>query len=152
MKIYTLSIYDDNKIINIYVGVPFQAFRWKAGAQGRYKETIISMLVAKERNICQGCLKDMKYDLPAGVRDALLRDTSASNGQVCIETYSYYWYIYNLVTMIHLEKMQCMKNYFTIHNPWPFESPLTLYSACPSAMNIKCQNMIDTCGALTLLC
>lgn len=68
-------------------GVPFQAFRWKAGAQGRYKETIISILVAKERNICQGCLKDMRYDLPAGVRDSLLRDaTASSNGQVNLAT------------------------------------------------------------------
>lgn len=42
------------------------------GPQGRYKETIISFAVAKERNICQTCLNDMKYGLPVGVRDALL--------------------------------------------------------------------------------
>eukprot|EP00596_Hydrurales_sp_CCMP1899_P004089 CAMPEP_0119044746 /NCGR_PEP_ID=MMETSP1177-20130426/34176_1 /TAXON_ID=2985 /ORGANISM="Ochromonas sp, Strain CCMP1899" /LENGTH=463 /DNA_ID=CAMNT_0007015343 /DNA_START=181 /DNA_END=1572 /DNA_ORIENTATION=- len=51
---------------------PYQSFRWKAGPQGRYKETIISFAVAKERNICQTCLNDMKYGLPVGVRDALL--------------------------------------------------------------------------------
>ena len=48
---------------------PYQSFRWKAGPQGRYKETIISYAVAKERNICQTCLNDMKYGLPVGVRD-----------------------------------------------------------------------------------
>jgi pre-mRNA-splicing factor RBM22/SLT11 len=51
---------------------PYQGFRWKAGPQGRYKETIISYAVAKERNICQTCLNDMKYGLPVGVRDRLL--------------------------------------------------------------------------------
>ena len=52
--------------------VPYQAFRWKAGPQGRYKETIICHAVAVQRNICQTCLNDMKYGLPVGVRDALL--------------------------------------------------------------------------------
>lgn len=51
---------------------PYQAFRWKAGPQGRYKETIICFSVAAERNICQTCLNDMKYGLPVGVRDSLL--------------------------------------------------------------------------------
>jgi hypothetical protein len=54
-------------------GVPYQAFRWKAGPQGRYKETIISFPVAKEKNICQTCLNDMQYGLPVGVRDKLLQ-------------------------------------------------------------------------------
>jgi pre-mRNA-splicing factor RBM22/SLT11 len=53
--------------------VPYQGFRWKAGQQGRYKETIISHEVAAHRNICQACLNDMKYGLPVGVRDALLQ-------------------------------------------------------------------------------
>jgi pre-mRNA-splicing factor RBM22/SLT11 len=71
--------------------VPYQAFRFKAGPQGRYdpvdaidsihdhhlmvyryKETVICYNVAKERNICQVCLNDMRYGLPVGVRDALL--------------------------------------------------------------------------------
>jgi hypothetical protein len=51
---------------------PYQGFRWKAGPQGRYKDTIISYAVAKERNICQACLNDMQYGLPVGVRDSLL--------------------------------------------------------------------------------
>lgn len=53
---------------------PYQAFRWKAGPTGRYKETIISYTVAAERNICQVCLNDMKYGLPVGLRDRLLAD------------------------------------------------------------------------------
>jgi hypothetical protein len=52
--------------------MPFQAFKWKAGPGGRYKETMVSYAVAAERNICQTCLLDMKYGLPVGVRDSLL--------------------------------------------------------------------------------
>jgi pre-mRNA-splicing factor RBM22/SLT11 len=53
-------------------GAPYQGFRWKAGPQGRYKETIISRDVATHKNICQTCLNDMKYGVPVGVRDAML--------------------------------------------------------------------------------
>jgi pre-mRNA-splicing factor RBM22/SLT11 len=56
----------------------YQAFRWKAGPQGRYKETIISYAVAKEKNICQTCLNDMQYGLPVGVRDKILRKSAAA--------------------------------------------------------------------------
>lgn len=52
--------------------LPFQAFKWKAGPGGRYKETMVCYSVAAERNICQTCLNDMKYGLPVGVRDAIL--------------------------------------------------------------------------------
>jgi pre-mRNA-splicing factor RBM22/SLT11 len=55
--------------------VPYQAFRWKAGPNGRYKETIICYTVAAERNICQTCLNDMKFGLPAGLRDRILNGT-----------------------------------------------------------------------------
>jgi len=58
-------------------GTPYQAFRWKAGPAGRYKETIIGYTVAAERNICQVCLNDMKYGLPVGLRDRLLSDQRA---------------------------------------------------------------------------
>lgn len=58
---------------------PYQAFRWKAGPQGRYKETIISYVVACEKNICQACLNDMKYGIPVGVRDRILSQASSHN-------------------------------------------------------------------------
>jgi len=51
---------------------PYQAFRWKAGPQGRHKETVVSYVVAKQKNICQTCLNDMQYGLPVGVRDKIL--------------------------------------------------------------------------------
>jgi hypothetical protein len=54
--------------------VPFQGFRWKAGPNGRYKETIISSAIAKERNICQACLNDLQFGLPVGMRDQLLAE------------------------------------------------------------------------------
>ena len=67
-------------------GSPYQAFRWKAGPAGRYKETIIGYTVAAERNICQVCLNDMKYGLPVGLRDRLLSDqrTGALTGTVAL--------------------------------------------------------------------
>jgi len=52
---------------------PYQSFRWKP-AGGRQKECIISFAVAKERNICQACLNDMKYGVAAGLRDNLLKN------------------------------------------------------------------------------
>lgn len=60
-----------NKLCKIS-NAPFQGFRWKAGPQGRYKETIICFAVAQQKNVCQCCLNDMKYGLPVGVRDSLL--------------------------------------------------------------------------------
>ena len=40
---------------------PYQGFRWKAGPQGRSKETVVCFAVAKDKNICQACLNDMQY-------------------------------------------------------------------------------------------
>ena len=57
--------------------LPYQGFRWKAGPQGRYKDTIVSFAVAKERNICQTCLMDMQFGLPVGVRDQMLKSNSS---------------------------------------------------------------------------
>ena len=56
--------------------LPYQSFRWKAGPNGRHKETVVSFVVARERNICQCCLNDMRFGLPVGVRDQLLKDPS----------------------------------------------------------------------------
>lgn len=58
---------------------PYQAFRWKAGTNGRHKETMVKIDVAQHRNICQACLNDMQYGLPVGVRDKLLRDGQLGN-------------------------------------------------------------------------
>ncbi len=63
-------------------GLPFQGFRWKAGAAGRYKETIISPVVAREKNICQSCLFDLQFGLPVGLRDKMLAQGEASSAVV----------------------------------------------------------------------
>jgi hypothetical protein len=59
--------------------LPFQAFRWKAGAGGRYKETIVSSVVARDRNICQACLNDLQFGLPVGVRNSLMKKNERDN-------------------------------------------------------------------------
>jgi len=51
---------------------PYTAYRFKPGANTRYKETVISKEVALAKNICQVCLFDMEYQLPVQVRDELL--------------------------------------------------------------------------------
>jgi hypothetical protein len=56
--------------------LPYQGFRWKAGTHGRQKETVISLAVAKEKNICQACLNDLKFGLPVGVRDAIIHENA----------------------------------------------------------------------------
>lgn len=65
-------------------GKPYQAFRWKAGPHGRNKETIVSYAVAAERNICQTCLNDMKYNLPVGLRDKLIKDVSEHQSVIAV--------------------------------------------------------------------
>ena len=62
---------------------PYQAFMWKAGPHGRFKQTIISFVIAKDRNICQTCLNDMQYGLPVGVRDKLMTE---KEGQIALPT------------------------------------------------------------------
>ena len=54
-------------------GRVFTSFRWRPGANARYKETVISPEVARAKGVCQCCLMDMEFNLPVGVRDALLK-------------------------------------------------------------------------------
>lgn len=51
---------------------PYTAFRWKPGAEARYKETIIAPEVAISKGVCQVCLMDMRFNVPVAVRDKLL--------------------------------------------------------------------------------
>ena len=53
---------------------PFTVFRWKAGTEGRFKNTIICQTCAKLKNTCQTCLFDLEYGLPVELRDKLLDD------------------------------------------------------------------------------
>ena len=57
----------------------FQGYKWKAGTGGRYKETVISYIIAKERNICQVCMFDIQFGLPVGVRDHILKQQESNN-------------------------------------------------------------------------
>ena len=59
---------------------PYQPFRWRAGAGGRHKETIISSDVARAKNVCQACLCDMQFGVPVAVRDKFLEGQAAAGG------------------------------------------------------------------------
>lgn len=50
---------------------PYTKFRWRPGSDARYKSTIICQEVAKQKNVCQVCLLDLKHNLPVQVRDQL---------------------------------------------------------------------------------
>lgn len=56
---------------------PFTTFRWpltftKKGGSGRFRRTEICQSCCRLRNLCQSCLLDIKYSLPAQVRDKVL--------------------------------------------------------------------------------
>ncbi|CAE7200874.1 unnamed protein product [Rhizoctonia solani] len=51
---------------------PFTVFRWKAGAGGRFKSTVVCQTCAKIKNVYQTCLLDPEYGLPVQVRDTAL--------------------------------------------------------------------------------
>eukprot|EP00793_Prasinoderma_coloniale_P000911 PRCOL_00007001-RA len=52
-------------------GRPMTSFRFKPGDDARYKNTVISKEAALLKNVCQVCLYDLDYQLPAGVVDAM---------------------------------------------------------------------------------
>ncbi|PVU93939.1 hypothetical protein BB561_002932 [Smittium simulii] len=54
---------------------PFTVFRWSPGAKMRYKKTEICQICAKNKNVCQTCVLDLKYGLPVQARDAVLQIT-----------------------------------------------------------------------------
>ena len=53
-------------------GRPFTVFRWKPGAEARYKRTVVCREVALAKNVCQVCLLDLEFGVPVQVRDAVL--------------------------------------------------------------------------------
>ncbi|KAH7340216.1 pre-mRNA-splicing factor SLT11 [Rhizoctonia solani] len=68
---------------------PFTVFRWKAGAGGRFKSTVVCQTCAKIKNVCQTCLLDLEYGLPVQVRDtALGRKNEAPSSEVNREYYA----------------------------------------------------------------
>jgi len=48
---------------------PFTVFRWRPGANARYKKTEVCQTCAKVKNVCQTCLLDLEFGLPVQVRD-----------------------------------------------------------------------------------
>jgi len=51
---------------------PFTVFRWRPGADARYKKTEVCQTCAKTKNVCQTCLLDLQYGLPTQVIDTAL--------------------------------------------------------------------------------
>jgi len=61
-------------------GRPYTVWRWRPGADARYKKTVVSPEVARARHVCQVCLLDLDYGVPVQVRDALLAGAAAGAG------------------------------------------------------------------------
>ncbi len=53
-------------------GRPFTVFRWRPGAEARYKKTVVCREIALAKNVCQVCLLDLDYGIPVQARDAAL--------------------------------------------------------------------------------
>lgn len=51
--------------------VPFTQFSWKAG-KGLFNKTEVCGSCSVVKNLCQCCLKDLKYGLPSALRDSVL--------------------------------------------------------------------------------
>lgn len=50
---------------------PFTVFRWRPGANARYKKTEVCQVCSKLKNVCQTCLLDLEFGLPVQVRDTV---------------------------------------------------------------------------------
>ena len=61
-------------------GRPFTVFRWKPGADARFKKTVVCKEVALAKNVCQVCLLDLEFGVPVQVRDAVLNSGAAGGG------------------------------------------------------------------------
>ena len=51
---------------------PFTVFRWRPGADARFKKTEICQTCARAKNVCQTCVLDLDYQVPVAVRDHAL--------------------------------------------------------------------------------
>ena len=57
----------------------FTCFRWKAGTKGRFKSTIVCLLCARMKNVCQCCLLDLEFGLPVQLRDKYLAENERAS-------------------------------------------------------------------------
>lgn len=57
---------------------PYTQFSWKAGKQV-FNKTEVCNACSTVKNLCQTCLKDLKYGLPSQLRDAVLHSVGLSN-------------------------------------------------------------------------
>ncbi|CAD7948621.1 unnamed protein product [Amoebophrya sp. A25] len=69
---------------------PFTLFRWKPGADARYKATVVCQTCARLKNCCQTCLFDLEYGLPIQVRDQHLAENERINMPDSIVNRDYY--------------------------------------------------------------
>ena len=55
---------------------PFTSFKWRVrgSANGAWRNTQICIEIAKLKNCCQVCLRDMTYLVPMNVRDSVMKN------------------------------------------------------------------------------
>lgn len=69
---------------------PFASFRWK-DQRNRWRETVIAPEVARAKNVCQVCIKDLEYGVDAHVRDHVMAALDAQAPPTSDANRDFYW-------------------------------------------------------------
>lgn len=62
---------------------PFTVFTWRNSARGRLLSTELCRTCSTLKNVCQCCILDLEFGLPAHIRDAVLGDTEKLKIPTC---------------------------------------------------------------------
>lgn len=58
---------------------PYTVFSWKSGRSG-FNKTEVCHCCSQTKNLCQTCLRDLKFGLPSQLRDAVLHSATRAQG------------------------------------------------------------------------
>jgi len=80
---------------------PYTQFSWKAG-KGLFNKTEVCGSCSVVKNLCQCCLKDLKYGLPAALRDSVLHHMGVGGAGVAPSNTSDFQQRYHMQQQLQL--------------------------------------------------